>query len=136
MMFLCVFAYHYHVPTGGVRERSLRRSGRHLRPPRGLFITFSAHHLSLFSCTTTTYQQVEYVNAAYGALAIRAHRVAFPSGSLDPWSALSVVAGTPLRTGGETAVFIDGTAHCADMHTGEPTLHTRELDAAKVSGEF
>ncbi|KAG5189015.1 serine carboxypeptidase S28-domain-containing protein [Tribonema minus] len=76
--------------------------------------------------------QVDYVNDYYGALGIRARRVAFPSGSLDPWSALSVVGATPLRAPGETAVFIDGTAHCADMHSGEPTLHTRELDAAKA----
>ena len=41
----------------------------------------------------------------------------FSTGSIDPWHALSVL--TDLTTS-EVAIFIPGTAHCADMDPDYP----------------
>lgn len=55
---------------------------------------------------------VRRTNTLYGALKLRLERVVFPNGSIDPWHALGITTnGT-----GNAAVYIQGTAHCADMY--------------------
>ena len=51
----------------------------------------------------------------------------FSTGSIDPWHALSVL--TNLTTS-EVAIFIHGTAHCADM-TSPSSQDPKNLTAAR-----
>ena len=63
---------------------------------------------------------VSATNSHYGGVGnipSNATNIAFPNGSIDPWHALGV-----LKTPAETlnAVFIKGTAHCANMYPPSP----------------
>ncbi|KAL4102137.1 hypothetical protein PRIC1_005885 [Phytophthora ramorum] len=55
-------------------------------------------------------------NLDYGSLGIEVERVTFPSGTIDPWHALAVQNSTKMHSYSAEAVFIEGTAHCADMY--------------------
>lgn len=59
---------------------------------------------------------VDSANIDYGALGITVENVTFPSGTVDPWHALAVQNSTALHSSSATSVFIEGTAHCADMY--------------------
>uniref|UniRef100_A0AAV1UPU2 Serine protease n=1 Tax=Peronospora matthiolae TaxID=2874970 RepID=A0AAV1UPU2_9STRA len=59
---------------------------------------------------------VTSTNLDYGSLAIEVQGVTFPSGTIDPWHALAVQNSTDLHSFSSEAVFIEGTAHCADMY--------------------
>eukprot|EP00033_Pygsuia_biforma_P000264 GCRY01000327.1.p1 GENE.GCRY01000327.1~~GCRY01000327.1.p1 ORF type:complete len:490 (-),score=102.84 GCRY01000327.1:68-1480(-) len=56
---------------------------------------------------------VSLTNDYYGGRDIKGSRIVFPNGSYDPWHALGLLEDKPNE---QTAVFIQGTAHCADMH--------------------
>uniref|UniRef100_A0A0B7A1H0 Serine protease K12H4.7 n=1 Tax=Arion vulgaris TaxID=1028688 RepID=A0A0B7A1H0_9EUPU len=60
---------------------------------------------------------VKRSNIDYGALGIKISRVLFPNGSIDPWHALGIIEdiGPDAR-----AIFINGTAHCANMYPSTP----------------
>ena len=58
---------------------------------------------------------IQSTNLDYGALGITVENVTFPSGTIDPWHVLAVQNNTHLATKSSHAVFIEGTAHCADM---------------------
>ncbi|TDH71681.1 hypothetical protein CCR75_004417 [Bremia lactucae] len=55
-------------------------------------------------------------NLDYGSLNIFVEHVTFPSGTIDPWHALAVRNSTKLPLTTAEAVYIEGTAHCADMY--------------------
>ena len=63
---------------------------------------------------------VAATNKLYGGRAIphNASNIVFPNGSIDPWHALGV-----LQTISDSlvAIFINGTAHCANMYPPSPT---------------
>ncbi|KAL0973367.1 hypothetical protein UPYG_G00202530 [Umbra pygmaea] len=61
----------------------------------------------------TLYAGVDQTNEYYGGYNIHATRIVFPNGSLDPWHALGI---TSSITEDLPAVFIKGTAHCANMY--------------------
>ncbi|XP_025192131.1 putative serine protease K12H4.7 [Melanaphis sacchari] len=61
---------------------------------------------------------VERTNNMFGELNIRESRVLFVHGSVDPWHALGI---THARTKNNVAIFINGTAHCANMYPPAPT---------------
>jgi len=52
-------------------------------------------------------------NTYYGGLDIQVSNVAFVHGSIDPWHALGITA---TKNSGMEAIFIEGTAHCANMY--------------------
>ncbi|KAI9915516.1 hypothetical protein PsorP6_007282 [Peronosclerospora sorghi] len=52
----------------------------------------------------------------YGSLEIEVEDVTFPSGTIDPWHALAVQNSSHLHFASSEAVYIEGTAHCADMY--------------------
>uniref|UniRef100_A0A2S2NHX9 Putative serine protease K12H4.7 n=2 Tax=Aphidini TaxID=33387 RepID=A0A2S2NHX9_SCHGA len=52
-------------------------------------------------------------NTMFGDLNIIESRVLFIHGSVDPWHALGI---THARTKNNVAIFINGTAHCANMY--------------------
>ncbi|XP_030632674.1 thymus-specific serine protease [Chanos chanos] len=58
-------------------------------------------------------EAVKQTNEEYGGYDIRATRIVFPNGSVDPWHALGVTSDISRDL---PAVFIKGTAHCANMY--------------------
>jgi len=58
-------------------------------------------------------QGIQRTNTHYGALHPQLRNVTFPNGSIDPWHALGI---TKDLSKDVTAIYIDGTAHCADMY--------------------
>lgn len=67
-----------------------------------------------FSVTSAqAFQAVRSTNAYYGGREINATNIVFPNGSIDPWHALGITKdiSPTLR-----AIFIEGTAHCANMY--------------------
>ena len=58
---------------------------------------------------------VEWTNTYYGAreIASSATNIVFPNGSIDPWHALGITSTTSKTV---EAIFINGTAHCANMY--------------------
>ncbi|MED6274835.1 hypothetical protein CHARACLAT_020454 [Characodon lateralis] len=58
-------------------------------------------------------EAVAQTNEYYGGYDIRSSRIVFPNGSIDPWHALGI---TQDITAELPAVFIKGTAHCANMY--------------------
>lgn len=65
---------------------------------------FSADYLAKAVADTNTY---------YGAKRLRADRVLLPNGSVDPWHSLGV---TDFTYENSRSLYINGTAHCADMY--------------------
>ncbi|ESO86391.1 hypothetical protein LOTGIDRAFT_195134 [Lottia gigantea] len=61
---------------------------------------------------------INRTNTNYGAKNIKASRIVFPNGSIDQWHALGKLDNLPA---GSTAIFINGTAHCANMYPAAPT---------------
>lgn len=58
-------------------------------------------------------QAVDWTNEKYGALDISVSRVVFVHGSVDPWHALGI---TTTKDNDAFAIYIHGTAHCANMY--------------------
>ncbi|XP_023327712.1 putative serine protease F56F10.1 [Eurytemora carolleeae] len=58
---------------------------------------------------------VEDTNTYYGGLDIEVTNVVFVHGSIDPWHAMGI---TKTNKSGMEAIFIEGTAHCANMYPG------------------
>ncbi|KAK5642960.1 hypothetical protein RI129_009127 [Pyrocoelia pectoralis] len=56
---------------------------------------------------------VQHTNTFYGALDIDVSNVVFVHGSIDPWHALGI---TKTREQRAPAIYIEGTAHCANMY--------------------
>uniref|UniRef100_A0A6Q2XJY7 Serine protease 16 n=1 Tax=Esox lucius TaxID=8010 RepID=A0A6Q2XJY7_ESOLU len=70
--------------------------------------------LDIFNISTKTlYAGVDQTNENYGSYDIRATRIVFPNGSIDPWHALGI---TSSISDDLPAIFIKGTAHCANMY--------------------
>ncbi|KAJ7990605.1 hypothetical protein DPEC_G00302130 [Dallia pectoralis] len=61
----------------------------------------------------TLYDGAKQTNENYGSYNIRATRIVFPNGSIDPWHALGI---TSSISDDLPAIFIKGTAHCANMY--------------------
>uniref|UniRef100_H3BFZ0 Serine protease 16 n=1 Tax=Latimeria chalumnae TaxID=7897 RepID=H3BFZ0_LATCH len=63
-------------------------------------------------------QAVQFTNEYYGADQPRSSRILFVNGNIDPWHALSVLKN---QTESEVAIYINGTAHCANMRPSSPS---------------
>ena len=80
---------------------------------------------------------VKATNDYYGGRAVKATNIAFPNGSIDPWHALSITedTGSTLK-----AIFINGTAHCANMYPSReedlPGLAEAREEITKCIGEW
>ncbi|XP_030044867.1 thymus-specific serine protease, partial [Microcaecilia unicolor] len=74
--------------------------------------------LQLFGILAEHVQEaVLFTNEYYGADRPKASRVLFVNGDIDPWHALSVLHN---QSHSELAIYINGTAHCANMGSSKP----------------
>ncbi|XP_023237167.1 putative serine protease F56F10.1 [Centruroides sculpturatus] len=56
-------------------------------------------------------------NLNYGGFGLRVTNVVFPNGSIDPWHALGITRDISPEA---IAIYINGTAHCANMYPDSP----------------
>jgi len=70
---------------------------------------------------------VEFTNNFYGGFDLKVKKVVFPNGSIDPWHALGIIKDLNPDS---KALFINGTAHCADMNSDSDN-DPQELKAAR-----
>lgn len=71
---------------------------------------------------------VNHTNSVYGGRNVTGSNIVFPNGSIDPWHALSIVKDVRSLK----ALFINGTAHCANMYP--PRLSDRvDLNLARLA---
>uniref|UniRef100_UPI003AAF73E4 thymus-specific serine protease n=1 Tax=Centroberyx gerrardi TaxID=166262 RepID=UPI003AAF73E4 len=61
--------------------------------------------------------RIAYTNKFYGADHPHTHRVLYVNGGIDPWQELSVVNNRTEEGDENQTIFIEDTAHCADMMT-------------------
>ncbi|KAM7425914.1 hypothetical protein ABFA07_022721 [Porites harrisoni] len=61
---------------------------------------------------------IDQTNTNYGGYGIASSKIVFPNGSIDPWHALGIVKNVSST---EQAIFIEGTAHCANMYPARPS---------------
>ncbi|OQR82188.1 serine protease family S28 [Thraustotheca clavata] len=59
--------------------------------------------------------------AHFQGLDIDVENVVFPSGTIDPWSALAPSNSTHLKNPKSSVVYIEGTSHCRDMNAPRAT---------------
>ncbi|XP_074646567.1 thymus-specific serine protease-like [Tubulanus polymorphus] len=63
-------------------------------------------------------KRIQFSNDYYGADRPKGSRIVFVNGSIDPWHALSVLKDA---SASEISIYINGTAHCANMRSSMPT---------------
>ncbi|PVD19043.1 hypothetical protein C0Q70_21602 [Pomacea canaliculata] len=82
-------------------------------------------------------QGINFTNTNYGGYNLKVTNVVFPNGSVDPWHALGIVKDLSPNA---TAIFIDGTAHCANMYPATPDdppqLVQARLTISKLIGQW
>ena len=63
---------------------------------------------------STIEERIKWTEMNYGGRNISkdTQNIVLPNGSIDPWHALGILKSVNLYT---TAIYIEGTAHCADM---------------------
>ncbi|XP_064615454.1 putative serine protease K12H4.7 [Liolophura sinensis] len=74
---------------------------------------------------------VERTNLNYGGIFFKGSKVIFPNGSLDPWHTISITMNSP-NMDDITPIFINGTAHCADMYPSSPKDLPQLVDARQM----
>nr|APA33879.1 seminal fluid protein [Nilaparvata lugens] len=78
---------------------------------------------------------ISRTNINYGGLDIMTSRVVFVHGSIDPWHALGITISTNKQT---PAIYIEGTAHCANMYPPSekdfPQLKKAREDISELIG--
>eukprot|EP00794_Sanderia_malayensis_P019886 gene19886-21827_t len=75
------------------------------------------------------YKNVAKTNAYYGEKHLGVSRIIFPNGSIDPWHVLSILRNQTSQ--GIVAVYMKGTAHCANMNPTQPTAPQSLKDGKK-----
>ncbi|KAK6296111.1 hypothetical protein J4Q44_G00338240 [Coregonus suidteri] len=68
----------------------------------------------------TLYSGIDQTKKNYSSYNIRATRIVFPNSSIDPWHALGI---TSSISDDLPAIFIKGTAHCANMYPARAEDH-------------
>ncbi|VVC45214.1 Alpha/Beta hydrolase fold,Peptidase S28 [Cinara cedri] len=76
---------------------------------------------------------VDRTNMIYGELNIKEDRTIYVQGSIDPWHALGI---TKTRTNNTVSIYIDGTAHCANMYPSTPTDPPQLTEARTTIKEY
>lgn len=80
---------------------------------------------------------VERTNILYGALNLKVTNVVFVHGSVDPWHILGITKSPNIQT---PVIYINGTAHCANMYppleTDTPQLKAARILIKKLIGQW
>ena len=80
---------------------------------------------------------INNTNTNYGGYGLRVTKVVFPNGSIDPWHALGITKDISSEA---TAIYIKGTAHCANMYPATkddlPQLTQARQTIAKLIGQW
>ncbi|VVD02766.1 unnamed protein product [Leptidea sinapis] len=71
---------------------------------------------------------IDWTNNYYGGQNIKARRVLFVQGSIDPWHVMGIYKS---QSKDMPAIFINGTSHCADLYN-ERDEDSKELVAARL----
>lgn len=83
-------------------------------------------------------QSIADTNTNYGGYDYEGTRVVFVNGNIDPWHALGFYGNPPNKN--THTVFIEGTAHCADMYpSGKedlPSLVKARLQVGSIIGKW
>ncbi|CAK4350698.1 unnamed protein product [Aphanomyces euteiches] len=66
---------------------------------------------------TDTEKRIANTLKFYGGLKVDVANVVWPGGTIDPWSALGFTNTTKPVNPHSDVVYIEGTAHCADMYS-------------------
>lgn len=74
--------------------------------------------------------RINFTNTYYGGDGAHTHRVLYVNGGIDPWKELSVVQDRTEKGQEAQTVFIEDTAHCADMMSRRAT-DRRSLNKAR-----
>lgn len=74
-------------------------------------------------------QGINRTNTIYGDLHLKVKRVLFVHGSIDPWHALGIISS---KNPDAPAIFIKGTAHCANMYPSKDTDLPQLKEARKA----
>jgi hypothetical protein len=84
---------------------------------------------------------VAWTNTVYGGLKIvdDSSKIVYTSGTIDPWHFLGVTNYTEASKNKDSVVYIQGTAHCADLYAAansdpESLTFARQVVAEKVKG--
>jgi len=84
---------------------------------------------------------VAWTNTVYGGLKIvdDSSKIVYTSGTIDPWHFLGVTNYTEASKNKDSVVYIQGTAHCADLYSAansdpESLTFARQVVAEKVKG--
>jgi hypothetical protein len=86
-----------------------------------------------------TISDINSTNKVYGGRDINSNvtNIIFPNGSIDPWHALSIIED---KSSSIIAVFINGTAHCANMYPSSPhdipELVKARQDISRILGSW
>ncbi|VVD02765.1 unnamed protein product [Leptidea sinapis] len=75
--------------------------------------------------------RIDWTNTNYGGLNIEARRIVFVHGSIDPWHVLGI---TESRLPEMPTIFMNGTAHCANMYEKRDE-NSKELTEARIQIE-
>lgn len=76
---------------------------------------------------------VERTNTLYGEKHLKVSNTVFVHGSIDPWHALGI---TNTLDSNEPAIYINGTAHCANMYPASDKDIPELIEARKVVGQM
>jgi len=83
------------------------------------------------------YRAVDRHNTIYGGMDLKATRVAYVHGSIDPWHAVGI---TKTRIPQSPAIFIQGASHCADMMSPSsvilPTIREAQKEISALIGKW
>lgn len=83
------------------------------------------------------FENVAFTNYNYGGDKPKGSKTVFVNGSIDPWHALSVLSN---QTSSQVAIFIPGTAHCANMNSDSPddplALRQARQEVSRLVGKW
>jgi len=74
---------------------------------------------------------IDFTNVNYGGFGYSTEKVLFVNGNIDPWHALSFTTNSPSYI---KYIYIQGTAHCANMYPASPN-DTLQLKQARIKIE-
>ena len=76
--------------------------------------------LNLFPLKNVANKLIFFSEEAFGGRDIVTSNTFFSNGNVDPWHALGIIEPFARSMPNSDVVYIDGTAHCADLYSPSP----------------